>query len=226
MRLPAAAFYPDREQWRAAGLLSAVAAAPTRGGRAGSVRLGIAAQDLFATGEPPPACKRHVAIAISCPVSRQNRRRCPSHAGLNFVFGEASHASRCAVFSIARCASACAADLLLPAVLRCAASRMLPRPWPLLQARPPTALRLDDAFYGLPQSTPEAFLARCCTEAVHELGHVSGGARVSWDARSAASCCLRLLPQSCRAVGHPPPSHPSVPARRYSGWATAAAAPA
>ena len=33
--------------------------------------------------------------------------------------------------------------------------------------------RLDDAFYGLPQSTPAAFLERCRTEAVHELGHVS-----------------------------------------------------
>lgn len=34
--------------------------------------------------------------------------------------------------------------------------------------------RLDDAFYGLPPSSPDTFRARCATEAVHELGHVFG----------------------------------------------------
>ncbi|KAL4443880.1 hypothetical protein ABPG75_011617 [Micractinium tetrahymenae] len=34
--------------------------------------------------------------------------------------------------------------------------------------------RLDDAFYGLPPTSPGAFQARCATEAVHELGHVFG----------------------------------------------------
>jgi predicted Zn-dependent protease len=50
LRLPPAAYYQDREQWRAAALLSAVEAAPAHGEPPGSVRLGIAAHDLFATG--------------------------------------------------------------------------------------------------------------------------------------------------------------------------------
>ena len=52
LRLPPAAYYADREQWRAASLLSAVEAAQAHGGPPDSVRLGIAAHDLFATGEP------------------------------------------------------------------------------------------------------------------------------------------------------------------------------
>lgn len=51
LRLPPAAYYQDREQWRAAALLSTVEAAPAQGEPPGAVRLGIAAHDLFATGE-------------------------------------------------------------------------------------------------------------------------------------------------------------------------------
>lgn len=51
LRLPPAAYYQDREQWRAAALLSTVEAAPAQGEPPRAVRLGIAAHDMFATGE-------------------------------------------------------------------------------------------------------------------------------------------------------------------------------
>lgn len=128
LRLPPAAYYVDREQWRAAALLSAVEETPTHGEPPGSVRLGIAAHDLFATGEPDRgtanvselcsrlftalACRPTGAVesfAVALPPA--------AAAGLNFVFGEASRTAHCAVFSIVRYAALeCAALPDHPAV--------------------------------------------------------------------------------------------------------------
>lgn len=72
LRLPPAAYYRDREQWRAAALLEAIEAAPAHGEPPGAVRLGIAAHDLFATGEPiwrrgaAEEGKRPLACCLHC----------------------------------------------------------------------------------------------------------------------------------------------------------------